>query len=142
MAPVCPVAQEMPLYKASMSKEFCKIRNIDILIPKWCKYPFLDSKVHLWVKPDFTLKLMKKLPGDKRRITIKKFLTKLCRHSSSPFHMGCLVVVKTFKSIQISNDKKMGFLNNTLLCLCFYLKRSIIYGALLDYNKLGLDLPE
>ena len=56
--------------------------------------------------------------------------------------MGCLVVVKTFKSIQISNDKKMGFLNNTLLFLCFYLKRSIIYGALLDYNKLGLDLPE
>ena len=43
----CHVAQEMPLYKASMSKEFFKIRSIDILIQKWCKYPFLDSKVHL-----------------------------------------------------------------------------------------------
>ena len=46
LAPVCPVAPEMPLYRAFLLKEF---RSIDILIQEWGKYPFLDSKISFFL---------------------------------------------------------------------------------------------
>ena len=48
LAPVCPVAPEMPLYRAFLLKEFCTVRSIDILIQEWGKYPFLDSKIRFY----------------------------------------------------------------------------------------------